>query len=125
MSTAPTSRLLWIGAIASLCFAAGCSATPTTLGRWCDEWFPGFRAEITIQSFDDGRLQALLTFSDGGTEVQNLVESANLVFFVEDSEYSDRYRILPTTGELEVIDVEGIISIARPMSSNPRADDCL
>ncbi len=125
MSNALTPRLLWIGAIGSLCLSAGCSAGATTVGRWCDEWFPGFISEITIQSFSDGRIEALLEFSDGSTEVRNLIESANLVYLVEDSEHGDRYRILPTTGELEVYDNEGLISTARPLSADPTAGDCL
>lgn len=44
---------------------------------------------------------------------------------VEDSEHGDRYRILPTTGELEVYDNEGLISTARPLSSDPGTGDCL
>lgn len=125
MSLDSTSRLLWIGAIAACGLAAGCSSSSTTtLGRWCDEWFEGFRSIIIIEEHGDGRFQALLTFPDGDTEEKELVESANLVFLVEDSEHGDRYRIVPTTGALEVLNIDGLVSTARPMSPGAEDDDC-
>lgn len=100
----------------------------TTIGRWCDRMIPNspkYNRTMTIQVNDNGMLVAFSRFGDGSTNESKLTERSGGVFFVNGSSSGDRYRIIPATGNLQLIDNDGLIRVANRLENEPRRGDCL
>jgi len=100
----------------------------TTIGRWCDRMIPNspkYNRTMTIKVNDNGMLMAFSRFGDGSTNESKLTERSGGVFFVNGSSSGDRYRIIPATGNIQLIDNDGLIRVANRLENEPRLGDCL
>lgn len=122
-----------MGRIITVCitalFASFSSASAeTTLGRWCDRSVPSMpelNREVWIVVEENGSLVELSYFADGGPVRRQLQEVSGDVFHVVDSWAGDGMRIVRTTGDLQLFDNDGFISVARRLENTPRESDCL
>lgn len=120
----------WLIAVAIVMAGAAVASAQTTdlvIGRWCDQPVPNFRgADNTITIVIRGTdALALRLFRDGSSQEQALVEHSGGVFAVVDNPRGDRFRIVPNNGELQLIDNDGLIRIARRLENQPQQGDCI
>lgn len=93
------------------------------IGRWCDRAI-AYTSIITIAAGDDGSMSARLEFSDGSAGDRVLDEQSGGVFAVRDSGSGDRYRLVTSTGNLQLIDNDGIIREATRLENAPAEGEC-
>lgn len=108
--------------------AVTCHAAETTVGRWCDRLLPNMPdmdSEITISITAAGQPEVVSRFGDGSSLRQPLVEQGGSTYLVKDSASGDRFRIIASTGELQILDKDGLISVARRLENKPRVGDCV
>lgn len=97
------------------------------LGRWCDRMVPSMPRmnavlEIKISDLDGVIIES--SFRDGSSLRRVLEERGNEVYADPDSASGDRYRIVSSTGDLQLIDDDGLIRTARRLENVPRAGEC-
>lgn len=101
-------------------------ASEHVIGRWCDPMIPldpTYNREITIVIVD-GVAHERSRFGDGSRLDNRLEEKGRDFFRVHDSPFGDAYRI-ESTGNLQLLDDEGVIRIAERLENKPHAGDCL
>jgi len=101
-------------------------ATGTILGRWCDVMVPGnqrLRRETTIVTTDNG-LVARTKFFDGSRQTLRLKEQGS-VMLVVGSGSGDAFRVSGGTGDLQLLDRDGLIRIARRLENARQPGDCV
>ena len=99
----------------------------TTIGRWCDRMvptMPTYNRIITIRLNATGAAEAHSLFGDGSEMTQGLHEVSGNVFAVLDSPSNDRSRIVPSSGELQLIDNDGLIRVARRLGNTRTPGEC-
>lgn len=102
-------------------------AQETTLGRWCDKAIPSMPSiwsTITITVQADGSVAATVNYRDGSVGDRVLTETGGGVMMVEGSGSGDRYRIVPSTGDLQLLDNDGLIRTAQRLENTPQAGEC-
>ena len=110
-----------------LLFAADLAAAETTIGRWCDRMLPnlpGYNQILSIVVADDGRVIGKFEFSDGFSRVVELREDVGGIYSVIGSRSGDKLRIIPTTGELQLLDDDGLIRLAIRLENTPKNGEC-
>ncbi len=98
------------------------------LGRWCDQMIPNsnkFNRIITIYLSKDGIPWASSKFYDGSAGKRKLADLGKGMFKVIGSSVGDKYRIVPNTGELQLLDNDGFIRTAKRLETSSRPRDCL
>ncbi len=98
------------------------------LGRWCDQMVPNsnkFNRVITILLSKKGIPQVNSKYYDGSASKRNLTDLGNGMFKLNGSKSGDKYRIVPNTGELQLLDNDGFIRTARRLETSSRSGDCL
>lgn len=104
------------------------AAADTVLGRWCDRMVPSIdklNAELKIVVTDSGETQLHSKFGDGSSGVSKLREKGAGIFEQVGSSSGDKYRVVPTTGELQLLDNDGYIRSAKRLENSPQKGDCL
>jgi hypothetical protein len=113
--------------IISACFAfASLARAETTIGRWCDRAVPSaptYNRIIAIVATDDGQVELRATFADGSSNTERL-EEVGEIYEKTNSASGDRYRIVGTTGNLQLIDNDGLIRTATRLENVPTAGEC-
>lgn len=106
---------------------ANAAANDVVIGRWCDQPVPNYRgADMVITIVARGASAFVrYEFVDGTTAEAELVEQSGAVFVVVDSGHGDRYRVVPGNGELQLIDNDGLIRVARRLENQPTPRDCV
>jgi hypothetical protein len=112
--------------VAVLCsgITVSAMASEITIGRWCDRPLPSMLSldrVLSIQVKEDGTAVAHSRFGDGSEFDQPLAEVSGDVYQVENSRSGDLYRVVPSTGDLQIIDDDGLIGVARRLENEPRA----
>ena len=100
----------------------------TILGRWCDQMMPNSQSMnrvITIEARDDGSTYVVSKFFDGSALEQQVSEQGGGIFAVIESDFGDRYRVVNATGELQLIDDDGLIRTAPRLENVPQPNDCI
>ncbi len=101
-------------------------AEPLTIGRWCDRTVPNIRdfdRVITIRLSEQGKLESYSQFADGSELVQELEEMSGSVFSIRESAYGDKYRVSGNSGELQLLDNDGLIRTAARLENVPEPSD--
>jgi hypothetical protein len=99
----------------------------TTLGRWCDRMLPSmpqYNAIITIRLNASGQAEGHIEFGDGSQTTRALREASGDMFEIIDSPSGDKYRITPASGDLQLIDNDGLIRVARRLENKPVPREC-
>ncbi len=117
----------FVAAIVSV-VALPASAADITLGRWCDKvnaFIPQADRVLTILIKDNGAVVAHSLFRDGSSGERALIEQRGDIFRVEDSPNGDSYRIVASTGDLQIFDRDGLIRSATRLENIVQQGDCL
>jgi hypothetical protein len=100
----------------------------TTLGRWCDRMIPlmpQHNAIITIRLNSDGLAEGHIAFGDRSELTRSLREVSGDMFEIVDSRSGDKYRIVAASGDLQLLDNDGLIRIARRLENKPTQGECI
>lgn len=101
----------------------------TVVGRWCDLAVPSHPLAtdriMTIINRDNGTVDLVSTFRGGERLTQRLIERRGATFAIVDSPSHDRLRIVPASGNLQLLDDDGFIREARRLENTPRRGECL
>ena len=113
--------------LAAMVFAQT-AAAETVLGRWCDHRVPSmpqYNGVIELVSTDAGVLQAHYRFADGSELTEQIRKKSKTTYEVIESATQDQYRVVPGTGDLQLIDQDGIIRTAKRLRSSHEAASCI
>ncbi|MGO7306905.1 hypothetical protein ACCS91_23740 [Rhizobium ruizarguesonis] len=117
---------------ATVLVAAALIATPAmpseiTLGRWCDRMLPNlprYNRTIEIVISEAHTPIARNSFADGSTNEQILEELGGDLYAVSESPSGDRYRVVASSGDLQLLDGDGIIRTAGRLENTLRDGEC-
>ena len=113
--------------LAAMVFAQT-AAAETSLGLWCDHRAPSmpqYNGIIELVSTDAGVLQARFRFADGSEVTQQVRKKSKTTYEVINSTWREQYRVVPRTGDLELIDQDGIIRTAKRLRSSRETASCI
>lgn len=101
-------------------------ASEVTIGRWCDVLIPGGTLTQLIEFIitTDGSITFRRTFSDGSGGTSDLEELGNETYAEVDASFGEKYRIVAASGDLQLLDDDGLIRTARRLENSPRAGEC-
>jgi hypothetical protein len=97
------------------------------IGRWCDRMVPGMPRMNAVLEIKISELEGVIidsSFQDGSSLRRVLEERGNEIYADPDSASGDRYRIVSSTGDLQLLDDDGLIRTARRLENVPRAGEC-
>ena len=102
------------------------SASEIVIGRWCDVLVPNssFTRTMTLVIVPDGSLVFRHSFSDGSSGEYEMVELGNETYAEVEAEFGQKYRIVQSSGDLQLLDEDGLIRIARRLENAPRTGEC-
>ena len=107
--------------------ATSAAAGETTIGRWCDRMVPGtpqYNRIMTIVVADEGKVVLKSQFGDGSSSRNELREAAGGIYEKIGSPHGDKYRIIPGTGNLQLLDDDGLIRVAARLENTPSSREC-
>lgn len=117
-------RAVLISSTISVGVIAQSAASEITIGRWCDTLFPGMVGILELNIGDGGAIFLSRAFSDGSGSTNQMEELGNDVYAEPDSAWGEKYRIVPSTGELQLIDDDGLIRTARRLENQSYDGEC-
>jgi hypothetical protein len=100
------------------------SVAATRLGRWCDNAAPSWAIILTLEVVDGGVTLIVKPVSPKGSEFRREVTERGNIFYKTDSPSGDRYRIVPGSGDLQLIDNDGLIRTAKRLRNEPQSGEC-
>lgn len=102
------------------------SASELTIGRWCDVLVRSMDLTqiIEFSLMSDGSIVSRSFFSDGSSREAHLEELGNETYAEIDASFGEKFRIVPSSGDLQLIDDDGLISTARRLENTPRDGEC-
>ena len=98
-----------------------------TIGRWCDRMIPNqpkYNRTMAIVITNDGKTMLKSKFSDGSSSTNELREAAGNIYEKIGSGSGDKYRIVPSTGALQLLDEDGLIRVASRLENTPQRNEC-
>ena len=116
-----------VAAMLALAFATTPAWGETTIGRWCDRTIPNMpkhNRTVAIVVTDNGQVVAKSKFGDGSSTTSELRETTGDIYEKIGSRFGDKYRIVPSTGNLQLLDKDGLIRIANRLENTPRSNEC-
>jgi hypothetical protein len=122
------TRLLEVAVVLLVILAHAPAYGETLVGRWCDAMIPGmpkFNRLIVININDTGVVEVNSKFEDGSSNTSKLKEISGGIFKQIGSKTGDKYRVVPGSGELQLLDNDGLIRTARRLEAKAKARDCL
>ena len=111
-----------------LAFAISSVADESIIGRWCDRMIPNmpkYNRTMTIVVADEDRVWLRSEFGDGSSSVNELRETRGGVYEKIESAAGDKYRIVSNTGDLQLLDQDGLIRVAARLENIPQTNECL
>lgn len=97
------------------------------VGRWCDKQVPSmpiYNGILEIVSTEPGVIELRRRYGDGSSGTSTLTQSVEGIYAVANSTSGDRYRIVSSSGSLELLDDEGLIRVATRLSDKSREGEC-
>ena len=110
----------------ALVFACTMATADTMIGRWCDRWGSAYKSHrvMTITVRADGEILLSSKFGDGSSRSTPLRERPNGILEKVGSPYGDAYRIVPSDGNLQMLDQDGLIRVGRRLETTARPGEC-
>ena len=103
------------------------AGSETTIGRWCDRLIPNlseYNRTMAIVIANDGKVVLESKFNDGSSSINELRETAGSIYEKFGSSSGDKYRIVPSTGNLQLLDKDGLIRVATRLENTPKRNEC-
>ncbi|ANL28656.1 hypothetical protein AMC90_CH02857 [Rhizobium phaseoli] len=120
-------KIIVTGFVLADLIAAPAMPAEITIGRWCDRMLPSipeYNRMIEIVISEANTPIARNSFADGSTNEQMLEELGGDLYAVSDSPSGDRYRVVASSGDLQLLDEDGVIRTARRLENTPRDGEC-
>ena len=121
-----TAMILAAGFLLALITDA--EGSDSTIGRWCDRMIPNlskYNQTMAIVIANDGKVILKSNFNDGSSSINELREAAGSIYEKIGSRSGDKYRIDPSTGNLQLLDEDGLIRVATRLENTPQRNECL
>jgi hypothetical protein len=102
------------------------AAGELVIGRWCDRVLPAmpqYNTVLEIVVGEDGEVQLRSRLGEA-VRAEPLREGANGLFFATRGSSGDKYRVVSRTGDLQLLDADGLIRVARRLENTPRRGEC-
>ena len=99
----------------------------TTVGRWCDEQIPTmpkYNGILEIVITDSGAVEMRSRYGDGSRGVTKLTEVDGGMYVPVASFSRHQYRIVPSNGDLQLLDNDGLIRVATRLENTPSPGEC-
>ncbi|MGR9076303.1 hypothetical protein ACU8M5_08970 [Rhizobium leguminosarum] len=115
------------GLVLAALIASPAMPAEITIGRWCDRMLPStpqYNRIIEIVISEAHTPIARNSFADGSTSEQMLEELGDDLYGVSDSPSGDRYRLVASSGDLQLLDEDGVIRTAHRLENTPRDGEC-
>lgn len=116
-----------VACCATLMLASQGAQADMTLGRWCDRMVPNspeFNTVMSIVLKDNGALVLVETMHGEKARTAKLRETNGRVYEEIGSDSGDKFRIIPSTGNLQLLDDDGLIRVARRLENQPKPGEC-
>ena len=116
-----------IAAVLMWAFATEVAGGETTIGRWCDQMIPNipeYDSILSIVITDNGEVVLKPRYGDGSSGEYELRGKAGSIYERIGSSSGDKYRIVPSTGNLQLLDDDGLIRVARRLENTPQTNEC-
>ena len=107
--------------------ATGLVHAETTIGRWCDKMLPTmpqYNGIMEIVITDDGAIELRTRYGDGSSGVTKLDEQSGGIYAAVGSSSGDKYRVVPSDGNLQLLDSDGLIRVATRLENTPKPGEC-
>ena len=85
---------------------------------------PHKNATMAIVVTDGGTVVLRRAFADGSSLQQKLRERPGGIYEQVGSAWGDKYRIVAGTGNLQLIDDDGLIRVATRLENTPQPGEC-
>lgn len=99
----------------------------TTIGRWCDRMIPSmpkFNRTMTIIIDNNGAPVLNSKFNDGSSSKDKLKEDKGGFYIKIGSKHGDKYRVVENSGNLQLLDSDGLIRTAKRLENTPKKGEC-
>ena len=116
-----------VAAVAAKAAKAKKAAGETTIGRWCDRMLPNmpkYNRTMAIVITDGGKVVLKWSAGDGSSSTNDLREASGGIYEKIGSSTGDKYRIVSSTGNLQLLDNDGLIRVAARLENTPRSNEC-
>ena len=120
-------RVVIIAVVLVWAFAAEVAGGEITIGRWCDRMMPNIPKYDSILSIfitSDGKVILKAEYGDGSSGMYELRERVGNIYEKIGSSFGDKYRIVPSTGNLQLLDDDGLIRVATRLENSPQGNEC-
>jgi hypothetical protein len=97
------------------------------LGRWCDKQvpnIPAYNGVLEIAVSESGAVELRRYYGDKSSGTSSLTQSDNGTYWVDGSSSGDSFRIVQSSGDLQLLDNEGLIRVASRISDSPQSREC-
>ena len=97
------------------------------IGRWCDKQVPSmpkYNGVLEIAISDSGEAEMHRAYGDGSIGSSKLIESPDGFYLVDGSSSGDKYRVIGSDGNLQLLDNEGLIRVATRLNNLPQPGEC-
>ena len=85
---------------------------------------PKFNQTMAIVVGNDGKVVLQSKFGDGSSNTSQLRETAGGIYETVGSGSGDKYRIIPSNGNLQLLDNDGLIRVATRLENTPKSGEC-
>ena len=116
-----------MAAVFVLALAAEAAGSETTIGRWCDRMVPNMpkhNGTMAIVITNDGKVVLKSKFNDGSSIINELREAPGGIYVAIGSSSGDKYRVIPSTGNLQLLDNDGLVRVATRLENTPQRNEC-
>lgn len=99
----------------------------TTIGRWCDRMVPNapeYNRIMEIVITKTGEAVLRYSSKEGSTYIDALREADGGFYEKVESRTGDKYRINPSSGDLQLVDNDGFIRRATRLENTPQQREC-
>ena len=86
---------------------------------------PQYNRTMTIVITNDGKVVLQSAFNDGSSSVNELRETPSGIYEKIGSSWGDKYRVVPSSGDLQLLDDDGLVRVARRLENTPQRNECI
>ncbi len=95
------------------------------VGRWCHTMGTFYTQEIKVSIEGNGEVIMRSRFNDGSSMERKLIELPNSIYKLAEQESDVSFRIVKATGELQLLDSDGLIGTAKRLENIEKPKDCV
>jgi hypothetical protein len=112
---------------AAVLLAGVVHARDQIVGSWCDRMVPNnsrYNRVMTVYKTDDDAAMLRSVFADGSETRSELKERPSGEYLKVGSTHGDRYRVDKSSGNLRLIDNDGLIRVATRIGDAAGLEEC-